>query len=110
MGKSGGTSWVVYVLQCGDGSLYTGITNRLEYRVAAHNAGRGARYTRSRRPVTLKHHEKVKDKSAALKREAALKKLSRPQKLSFLSQLDAAAKSKTRRRRRCPPGRRARRS
>jgi putative endonuclease len=97
MGKSGGNSWVVYVLQCRDGSLYTGITNRLAYRLSAHNSGKGARYTRSRRPVVLKHHEKAKDKGAALKREAALKRLSRRQKLSWLA---TAARKKSRGQRR----------
>ncbi len=99
MGKSGDETWVVYVLQCRDGSLYTGITNRLSHRLEAHNAGTGARYTRSRRPVTLRHHEPVGDKGAALRREAALKKLSRQQKLSWLA---AAARRQTRRRRRSP--------
>ncbi|MFT3840174.1 MAG: GIY-YIG nuclease family protein [Myxococcaceae bacterium] len=106
MSKSGDQTWVVYVLECSDGSLYTGITNRLVYRLAAHNSGKGARYTRSRRPVTLRHQEKAKDKGAALRREAALKKLSRRQKLSWLA---AAARLKTRRRRRSPPPRPARR-
>ena len=101
------TGWFVYVLECRDGSLYTGITNRLEARVDAHNRGKGARYTRSRRPVKLRHHEKAKDKGAALRREAALKKLSRPQKLSWLA---AAARKKSPSRRRFqtrrPPPRR----
>ena len=100
------TGWFVYVLECRDGSLYTGITNRLEARVDAHNRGKGARYTRSRRPVKLRHHERARDKSAALKREAALKKWSRQQKLSWLA---AAAKSTARRRRQSPARRPPRR-
>lgn len=91
------------MLECRDGSLYTGITNDLDKRVAAHNAGKGARYTRSRRPVRLRHREPAKDKGAALKREAALKRLSRPQKLAWLA---AAARRRSRRR---APARAARR-
>lgn len=71
---------VVYMLRCRDGSLYTGWTDDLPKRIAAHNAGQGAKYTRSRRPVALAYRETAADKSAALKREAALKKLTRPQK------------------------------
>lgn len=62
-------SWWVYLLRCGDGTLYTGITDDLDRRLAAHNAGRGAKYTRSRRPVTLVWREEQPDKSAALRRE-----------------------------------------
>ena len=61
-------SWWVYLLRCGDGTLYTGITDDLDRRLAAHNAGRGAKYTRSRRPVTLVWREEQPDKSAALRR------------------------------------------
>lgn len=74
------TSWRVYMVQCADGSLYTGCTNDLPRRVAAHNAGRGARYTRSRRPVVVVWTARAKDKSAALRREAKLKQLTRAQK------------------------------
>ncbi|MBX5480626.1 MAG: GIY-YIG nuclease family protein [Myxococcaceae bacterium] len=77
-------SWAVYMLRCADGTLYTGCTNDLAARVAKHNAGRGAAYTRSRRPVQLVFCEEVKDRSAALKREAALKKLTRLQKLRLV--------------------------
>lgn len=73
--------WHVYMLRCGDGSLYTGATNDLQNRVAKHQSGKGARYTRSRLPVLLVFSEKAGDKSAALKREAALKKLPRAAKL-----------------------------
>ncbi|MFZ5446155.1 MAG: GIY-YIG nuclease family protein [Myxococcota bacterium] len=68
------------MVQCADGSLYTGCTNDLPRRVAAHNAGRGARYTRSRRPVVVVWTARAKDKSAALRREAKLKQLTRAQK------------------------------
>jgi predicted GIY-YIG superfamily endonuclease len=72
--------WLVYVLRCRDGSLYTGITNDLARRLKAHAAGRGSRYTRSRLPVTLAYAETKPSKSAALKREAAIKRLRRAQK------------------------------
>lgn len=67
--------WVVYLVRCRDGSLYTGITNDLARRVAAHNAGTGARYTRARRPVELAYQEPARSKSAALRREYAIKRL-----------------------------------
>ena len=73
-----------YILSCRDGSLYTGWTNDLRRRVRAHNAGRGARYTRSRRPVELIWFEVHPDKSAALRREAAVKRLSREEKLRLV--------------------------
>jgi len=74
-----------YVLMCADGTLYTGWTYDLEARLAAHNAGRGARYTRSRRPVRLAYWETQASPSAALRREAELRRLSRAQKLSLIS-------------------------
>lgn len=72
--------WLVYVLRCADGSLYTGITNDLEKRLGAHAAGKASRYTRSRLPVTLAYTEPRRTKSAALKREAAIKRLRRAEK------------------------------
>ena len=77
-------SWWVYLLRCGDGTLYTGITDDLDRRLAAHNAGRGAKYTRSRRPVTLVWREEQPDKSAALRREYAVKQLTRAKKLALI--------------------------
>ena len=77
-------SWWVYLLRCGDGTLYTGITDDLNRRLAAHNAGRGAKYTRSRRPVTLVWREEQPDKSAALRREYAVKQLTRAKKLALI--------------------------
>jgi len=73
-------SWVCYMLHCADGTLYTGITNDLAKRIAAHNAGEGAKYTRGRTPVVLAHVEHCADKSAALKREMIIKRLSRCEK------------------------------
>jgi putative endonuclease len=77
-------SWHVYMVRCADDSLYTGCTNDLVRRVAAHNAGKGARYTRSRGPVTVVWSVRVKDRSAALSREAKVKQLSRAEKLLLL--------------------------
>ena len=76
--------WYVYMLRCGDGSLYTGCTDDVERRLAVHNSGKGAKYTRSRLPVTLVYRESVADKSAALHREAAIKALPRAKKLALL--------------------------
>ncbi len=73
-------SWQLYVLRCRDGSLYCGITNDLERRVAQHNAGKAARYTRGRGPVVLMRSWVHESKSAALKAELAFKKLSRKAK------------------------------
>ena len=75
---------VVYVLACADGTLYTGWTDDLEKRIKTHNAGRGAKYTRSRRPVRLAYCEEVSDRSAALRREAQIKRMTRAQKLCLL--------------------------
>ena len=77
--------WFVYVLRCRDGSLYTGISTDVEQRVAVHNAGRGARYTRPRLPVVVVHVERKRSRSTALKREAAIKSLSRAEKLNMLN-------------------------
>ena len=69
-----------YILRCGDDSLYTGWTNHLTKRVADHNAGRGAKYTKAHLPVELVYYEIFDTKEEAMKRECAIKKLSRPQK------------------------------
>ena len=74
-----------YILQCSDGTYYTGLTTDIEKRLHTHNEGEGAKYTRSRLPVTLVYHELCADKSAALKRERAIKILSREQKLALIS-------------------------
>jgi putative endonuclease len=76
--------WYVYVVRCADGSLYTGISTDVPARVAAHNAGRGARYTRSRRPVELVHTERKRSQSTALRREAAIKAWPRDRKLTLV--------------------------
>lgn len=86
------TYWV-YILRCADGTLYTGCTNDLSRRLAAHNAGKGAKYTRSRRPVELVYREEVPDKSAALRREAAIKGLSRGEKLALIQRSEFPSQS-----------------
>ena len=76
--------WLVYILRCRDGSLYTGITNDLPKRLQAHGTGKASRYTRSRLPVRLAYQEPQPTKSLALKREAAIKALPRAGKLRLL--------------------------
>ena len=76
--------WYVYMLRCGDGSLYTGYTDDVERRLAVHQSGKGGKYTRSHLPVELVYREELPDKSAALRREAALKRLSRKEKLVLI--------------------------
>ena len=75
-------NWFVYVLRCRDNSLYTGITTDIERRLEEHNSDSptAAKYTRSRRPVVLVYHESLESRSEALKRESAIKKLTRRQK------------------------------
>jgi len=78
--------WFVYVVRCRDGSLYTGISNDVDARVARHNAGQGARYTRARRPVQLVYTERKRSRSYALRREAAIKALPRTDKVLLIEQ------------------------
>ena len=73
-------SYTLYILRCGDGTLYTGITNDLPRRLSAHRAGTGAKYTRGRGPLELVYQEKTLDKSAALRREYQIKRLTRQEK------------------------------
>ena len=83
-----------YILVCADGTLYTGWTNDLEKRLAAHNAGRGAKYTRSRRPVRLFYYEEFAEKCEAQRRECEIKRLPREKKLALAAlQPQAAGKS-----------------
>lgn len=74
-----------YILRCSDGTYYTGWTNDLEKRLAAHNSKKGAKYTKARLPVELVYYEKFEDKSDAQKREYAIKKLTRAQKEMLIS-------------------------
>lgn len=78
-------SWYVYILHCCDGTLYTGSTNNVPRRLSQHQKGRGAKYTRSRLPLTLVYQEPQPDRSAALRREAAIKRLSRQKKLAIIA-------------------------
>lgn len=79
------SSWIVYILECTDSTFYTGITNDLAERVRAHNLGKGGKYTRSRLPVVVKYKERRSTKGAALSREAAIKRLTRPEKVALIS-------------------------
>ena len=76
--------WWVYILECRDGTLYTGCTDDIPRRLAAHNAGRGAKYTRGRTPLMLRYREGQPDRSAALRREAAIKRLTRTEKQALI--------------------------
>lgn len=76
--------WYVYVLRCGDGTLYTGTTDDVARRLVAHRAGKGAKYTRGRGPLELLYTEQCPDRSAALRREYAIKQLSREEKLYLI--------------------------
>ena len=82
-----------YLVQCADGSYYAGWTTDLEARVRAHNNGRGARYTRSRRPVRLVYWEAQPTRSAAQRREADLRRLSRDQKTALVAVFEASQPS-----------------
>jgi putative endonuclease len=74
-------AWFVYVVRCRDGTLYTGVSRDVATRIAKHNLGKGARYTRGRGPVALLHSERKRSHGAALRREAAIKALPRAEKL-----------------------------
>ena len=78
-------TWIVYILRCKDDTLYTGITDDLARRMVAHNSGKGAKYTRGRGPVEVVYTEVLESYSAALKREAAIKRLKRPEKMALLA-------------------------
>ncbi len=75
-----GQNWHLYILRCADGTLYTGITTDVDKRFEAHCAGKGAKYTRGRGPLTLVYREECGDHSSALKRELEVKKLPRQEK------------------------------
>lgn len=77
--------WLVYIVECRDGSLYTGVTNDMTRRLSEHNAGTGSRYTRSRRPVILRYSESCDTRSQALIRECALRLLTRGEKETLIS-------------------------
>lgn len=77
-------AYFVYILRCSDDTFYTGVSNDVERRVDTHNDGAGAKYTRGRRPVVLMYQEQCPDRSAALRREIAIKKLTRSEKLTLI--------------------------
>ncbi len=79
------TAWTVYIVECRDQTLYTGIAKDVQQRVRAHNDGRGAKYTAGRRPVTLIYQEQAPDRSAAQAREHAIKQLNAKQKRELMS-------------------------
>ena len=76
--------WVLYILECGDGTFYTGITDDLKRRLKAHSQGKGAKYTRGRGPLKLRYLEHCEDHSAALKLEYQMKQHTRQQKLELI--------------------------
>ncbi|MGH1398029.1 MAG: GIY-YIG nuclease family protein [Alphaproteobacteria bacterium] len=76
--------WVVYILECGDGSLYTGITNDLDARIAAHESGQGAKYTRGRGPFMLRYCEEGMTRAEASSREYAIKRMGRAGKMGLM--------------------------
>jgi predicted GIY-YIG superfamily endonuclease len=78
-------AWLVYLLRCADGTYYTGSTTDVAARAAAHNAGRGARYTSGRRPVEVVYREVCGSRSAAFRRELAVKRLTRSQKETLIA-------------------------
>ncbi len=80
----------IYIVKCADGTLYCGWTNHLKERVAAHNAGKGAKYTKGRRPVELVYYEEFETKEEAMRREFRLKRLPREKKLQLIAGKPAA--------------------
>lgn len=80
------TTWYLYMLRCGDGTLYTGITTDVQRRLAAHRRGTGAKYTRGRGPLELVYQETLPDHGQALRRELAVKAMTRQEKLALLGQ------------------------
>ena len=86
MGRTMSEENYTYILECADGTLYCGWTNHLKERVAAHNDGKGAKYTKNRRPVVLKYYETFSTKQEAMRREWAVKQLSRKEKLALIGQ------------------------
>lgn len=84
-------NWYVYILRCGDNTLYCGITPDIEKRLEQHRTGKGAKYTRGRGPLELVYTEELATHSDALKREIAIKRLTRPEKLALIDANKTAA-------------------
>ena len=78
--------WVLYILECKDGTFYTGITDNLQKRLTAHTAGKGAKYTRGRAPLVLRYTEPCESHSQALQREIQVKKLTKAEKIALCDQ------------------------
>lgn len=83
-------NWYVYILSCGDGSLYTGMTDDVLRRLNAHRAGKGAKYTRGRGPLELRYQELCPSRAAALRREREIKSLSHAEKLALCDHTDSS--------------------
>ena len=79
------STWWIYILHCGDGTLYTGIAKDVQVRLGQHQAGKGAKYTRGRGPVALVHQEPCSSRSTASQREAAIKRLTRQEKMALIA-------------------------
>ena len=86
--------WQVYIIECRDGKLYTGITNNLNRRLAEHNSGHGGSFTKFRGPVKLVYYQEALNKSEALKREIEIKKLDRSEKLSLVGSFGFSCEAK----------------
>ena len=86
-------TWKLYILRCGDGTLYTGITTDVEKRLEAHRTGKGAKYTRGRGPLELVYTEECESYSSALKREYAIKQLSKGEKVALFSEKQQKSES-----------------
>ena len=93
--QTGQKQWIVYILECQDRTLYTGISNNLEKRLKRHQSGTGARYTRGRIPVKLIHCERCLDRGGALKREFAIKQLTRNEKRALIALSKTAYRRKS---------------
>lgn len=77
--------WSIYIARCADGTFYTGASNDVEARISAHNAGKGAKYTKARRPVVLAYREDYVTRGEALSREAQIKRYSRSEKMDLVT-------------------------
>jgi putative endonuclease len=98
MKKTADEPWHLYMLRCADGTLYTGISNRLQTRIKNHSRGKGARYTQTRLPVELVFSRKIGTRSQATKREYWFKQKTRREKIKFMEKwLNARARQKNRR-------------
>ncbi len=78
--------WYLYIIECSDGNLYTGITNNLKRRIGEHNSGKGCKFTKYRIPVVLRYSKRVNSRSVASKEEARIKALPRPKKIELIKE------------------------